>query len=74
MKATADLFTVETEGYVAIDTYFSNLKFDINNPSHKLKAHFARYGIPDKIETENDWHEFAIVWGIAPPKLTYYIQ
>ena len=59
-KISADLFTLNGKEYLVVCDYFSNF-LEINYLENekattvikKLKGHFARYGIPDSVVTDN---------------------
>ena len=73
----ADLFTLENKDYLVTCDYFSNFfeidrihKTDAKSIIHKLKAHFARFGIPDTIVTDSgtqftseQFSKFGKTWG-----------
>lgn len=59
-KLGCDLFEFDKKSYLATVDYYSNV-FEVDRLDHltsmgvirKLKPHFARYGIPDTIVTDN---------------------
>ena len=59
-KVSVDLFDLNGKEYLVVSDYFSNF-FEINyledekalTVIRKLKGHFARYGIPDSVVTDN---------------------
>ena len=59
-KVSVDLFDLNGKEYLVVSDYFSNF-FEINyledekasTVKRKLKGHFARYGIPDSVVTDN---------------------
>ena len=75
-KVSADLFTLNGKDYLVVCDYFSNfieVNYLENTKSstviRKLKGHFARYGIPDCVVTDNgpqftsdNFKEFAEKW------------
>ena len=59
-KVGADLFTLEQKDYLVTTDYYSNFieidrLYDTSSSTviNKLKAHFARYGIPDCVVSDN---------------------
>ena len=75
-KVGADLFTLDANNYLVIVDYFSNyIEIDYLSSTtssaviHKMKAQFARHGIPDELVTDNgpqftagDFKKFVTDW------------
>lgn len=53
-KVGAAIFTVNGKDYIVLVDYFSNFWEVKQVPaSKKMKSHFARYGIPDVVISDN---------------------
>ena len=77
-KIGTDLFSIGGKNYIITVCYFSNFfeidrLYDTNSKSiiNKLKGHFARYGIPDCLVSDNGpqftseaFRKFTKTWGI----------
>ena len=78
-KVGIDIFTIAGRNYLITVDYFSQFfevdfltQTDSSTVIHKIKHHFARYGIPDKVISDNagqfnsfDFKKFEKKWGFT---------